>query len=331
MTPGLVLAVFVALAATPLGHAVPVVGAPVFGILLGLVLAAAVRPGDDVRPGLEFAAKPVLQLSIVVLGATLSLRQVARVGVASLPVMLGTLATALVGAWLLGRLLGVRGDARTLIGIGTGICGASAIAAATAVLKPKQSQVAYAIGTIFAFNIVAVLLFPALGHAWGLSPRSFGLWAGTAVNDTSSVVAAAFSFSPDAGPYAVVVKLTRTLTLIPIVLTLAVWRARREACTNIGTKPRWRSMPWRNLVPSFLIGFLVASALDTVGLIPAGWHAALTEISTFLITTALAGIGLSMRLSDIRGAGVRPLLLGGLLWILVAASSLGLQTLTHTL
>jgi uncharacterized integral membrane protein (TIGR00698 family) len=339
--PGLVLALFVALAATPLGHAVPVVGAPVFGIVLGLVLAAAVKPGPDLRPGLAFAAKPVLQASIVLLGATLSLRQVATVGLHSLPVMLGTLATALGGAWLLGRLLGVRGDTQILIGVGTGICGASAIAATTAVIKPKQSEVAYAIGTIFAFNIAAVLLFPALGHAWHLDPHAFGLWAGTAVNDTSSVVAAAFSFSPAAGPYAVVVKLSRTLTLIPIVIALAVWRARHPVTTTGTTgaaeqpaeqRPTsWRQMPWRKIVPMFLVGFVLTSLLDTVGLIPASWHIAITQTSTFLITTALAGIGLSMRLSDIRGAGIRPLLLGGLLWVLVATSSLGLQALTHTL
>lgn len=334
VVPGLVLAVFVALAATPLGSALPVVGAPVFGIVLGLILAATVKPGDDLRPGLTFASKPVLQTSIVLLGATLSLHQVAQVGLRSLPVMVGTLTVALVGAWLLGRLLGVRGDAQVLIGIGTGICGASAIAATTAVIKPKQAEVAYAIGTIFTFNIAAVLLFPALGHLWHLSPHSFGLWAGTAINDTSSVVAAAYSFSPDAGPYAVVVKLCRSLMLIPIVIGLAVWRARRAAATagsdhDAPTTPA--AMPWLKIVPIFLIGFILASVLDSVGLVPLAWHPLLTRAGTFLITTALAGIGLSMRLSDIRGAGLRPLLLGGLLWILVAASSLGLQALTHTL
>jgi uncharacterized integral membrane protein (TIGR00698 family) len=338
IAPGLVLAVFVALAATPIGNAVPVIGAPVLGIVFGLVLAAVLKPGDDLRPGLGFAAKPVLQASIVVLGATLSLRQVAQVGVESLPVMVGTLIVALVGAWLLGRLLGVRGDAQILIGVGTGICGASAIAATTAVLKPKQAHVAYAIGTIFTFNIAAVLLFPALGHLWNLSPHAFGLWAGTAVNDTSSVVAAAYSFSPDAGPYAVVVKLCRTLMLIPIVVGLALWRARRAATADgdgdgDGEVPATSlsRMPWRRIVPLFLIGFILASVLDTVGLIPLAWHPDLTKAGTFLITTALAGIGLSMRASDIRGAGPRPLLLGGLLWLLVAASSLALQALTHTL
>jgi uncharacterized integral membrane protein (TIGR00698 family) len=349
VVPGLVLAAFVAVAATQLGSAVPVVGAPVFGILLGLVLAAVVKPGHDLRPGLAIASKQVLQASIVVLGLTLSLHQVARVGLASLPVMLGTLATALLGAWLLGRLLGVRGDTQVLIGVGTAICGASAIAATTAVLRPKQASVAYAIGTIFTFNIAAVLLFPALGHAWHLSPQSFGLWSGTAVNDTSSVVASSVSFSPAATPYAVVVKLSRTLTLIPIVLALAIWRARRHAAPTADAEApvtadaapisdtegpvsarRRRASAWRKIVPLFLIGFVVASALDTLGLIPTAWDPALTGTSTFLITTALAGIGLSMRRSDIRGAGHRPLVLGGLLWALVGASSLGLQALTHT-
>lgn len=339
--PGLVVAVVVAVVATPLGSLVPVIGGPVFGILLGIVLATVLRPGARLRPGLGVAAKPVLQLSIVLLGATLSLQQVATVGLGSLPVMLGTLAVALLGAWVLGRLLDVRGDAQLLIGIGTGICGASAIAATTAVIKPKEHQVAYAIGTIFTFNIIAVLVFPAIGHALGMDGHSFGLWSGTAINDTSSVVAAAFSFGDGAGPYSVVVKLTRTLTLIPIVVVLAIWRARRDA-RSAGTSlsaheaeaeiaTGWRSLPWSKIVPLFLVGFIVASALDTVGVIPVSWHGGLSDAGTFLITVALAGIGLSMRLSDMRQAGVRPLLLGAALWVLVALSSLGLQSLTGTL
>lgn len=340
-TPGLALAVAVAAAATPLGSLVPIVGGPVFGILLGVVVAAVIRPGERLRPGLGVAAKPVLQLSIVLLGATLSLQQVATVGLGSLPVMLGTLTVALVGAWLLGRLLDVRGDAQLLIGIGTGICGASAIAATTAVIRPKEHQVAYAIGTIFTFNIIAVLVFPPIGHALGMDGHAFGLWAGTAINDTSSVVAAAFSFGDGAGPYSIVVKLTRTLTLVPIVIVLALWKARRDAraagasdsAGEFGAEGAsgWRALPWSRIVPLFLVGFVVASALDTVGVVPTTWHGGLTGAGTFLITTALAGIGLSMRLSDMRRAGVRPLLLGALLWVLVAVSSLGLQALTGTI
>ncbi|WP_031467812.1 YeiH family protein [Sciscionella sediminilitoris] len=328
--PGLVIALVVAAVATVLGQFVPIVGGPVFGILLGAVAAAAVPAlrGERLAPGYAFAAKPVLQASIVVLGTGLSLTQVVKVGGDSLPVMLGTLAVALLGAWLLGRALGVRGDTQTLIGVGTGICGASAIAATTAVINAKQTQVAYAIGTIFTFNIAAVLLFPPIGHALGMSPHAFGLWSGTAINDTSSVVAAAYSYGGDAGAYGIVVKLTRTLMLIPIVLVLAVLTARKQAT---GGKLRLRTMPWRKIVPAFLIGFVVAATLDSLGVFPESWHPVLSAVGTFLITTALAGIGLSLRFSDMRKAGHRPLLLGALLWIAVAASSLGLQALTGTM
>ena len=177
IAPGLGVALLVAGVATVLGQFVPVVGGPVFGILLG-GLAAALVPalrGPRTSAGYAVAGKPVLQLSIVVLGTGLSLSEVVRVGGESLPVMLGTLAVALGGAFVFGRLLGVRGDAQILIGVGTGICGASAIAATTGVIKAKQTQVAYAIGTIFTFNIAAVLLFPLLGHVFGLSAHAFGL------------------------------------------------------------------------------------------------------------------------------------------------------------
>ncbi|WIX78007.1 YeiH family protein [Amycolatopsis carbonis] len=333
--PGLLVALVVAGVATVLGSLVPIVGGPVFGIVLG-ALAAALVPGLRAQrwaPGYGVASKPVLQLSIVVLGTGLSLQEVVRVGVQSLPVMLGTLAVALGGAWLLGRRLGIERDTRTLIGVGTGICGASAIAATTAVIKPKQADVAYAIGTIFTFNIAAVLLFPPLGHLLGMSPHSFGLWAGTAINDTSSVVAASFAYGGDAGSYGIVVKLTRTLMLIPIVIVLAFLTARREARQDPAQQGAFsiRTMPWRRIIPLFLLGFIAAAALDSLGAVPASWHPALSTLGTFLITTALAGIGLSLRLGDMRRAGPRPLILGGTLWIAVAATSLGLQALTGSL
>lgn len=325
--PGLAVAVLIAAVATAGGELVPVVGGPVLAILLGVLAGVAVPGLRAVRlsPGYAFASRTVLQLSIVVLGTGLSLQQVVQVGGESLPVMLGTLAVALGGAWLLGRLLGVRGDTQTLIGVGTGICGASAIAATSAVLKPKEADVAYALGTIFTFNVAAVLLFPPLGQLMGMSSHAFGLWAGTAVNDTSSVVAASYAYGGDAGSYGIVVKLTRTLTLIPIVLVLALLAARRDARSG---RMSLRTLPWHRLVPPFLIGFLVAAGLDSAGLIPASWHEPLSTAGTFLITTALAGIGLSLKPADLRAAGHRPLLMGALLWVAVAASSLGLQTLT---
>ncbi|RZQ64648.1 YeiH family protein [Amycolatopsis suaedae] len=323
LVPGLVVVAVVAAVATVAGRLVPLVGGPVFGIVLG-VLAGMLLPAlrhERFGAGYSIAARPVLQLSIVVLGTGLSLQQVVRVGGESLPVMLGTLAVALGGAWLLGRLLGVRGDTQILIGVGTGICGASAIAATSAVLRPRDADIAYALGTIFTFNIAAVLIFPPLGHLMGMSPQEFGLWAGTAVNDTSSVVAATVGYGGDAGSAGIVVKLTRALTLIPIVLVLAVFAARRD-------RARAR-LPWHRMVPLFLIGFLLAAGLNSAGMIPAAWHEPLAAAGTFLVTAALAGIGLSLDPGQVRAAGARPLLLGGVLWIAVAASSLGLQALVR--
>lgn len=337
---GLWIVLLVTAVAVPLGRLVPLVGGPVFGILLG-VIAGSLIPAlrsEIWRPGYDFASKTLLQLSIVVLGTGLSLQQVARVGVSSLPVMLGTLALALGGAWLFGRILGVRGDTQILIGVGTAICGGSAIAAATAAIGAKRSSVAYALATIFTFNIVAVLTFPPLGHLMGMSPEAFGLWAGTAINDTSSVVAAGYAYSQAAGDQAIVVKLTRSLTLIPIVLTLVALKIRREnraaraldaasEGTYKGSTASIRKpLPWRKLVPLFLIGFIAAAGLRSAGVVPESWLPTLTIIGSTLITAALAAIGLSLRPSELRDAGPKPLLLGAILWVLVAVGSLGLQS-----
>ncbi|MEU4193340.1 putative sulfate exporter family transporter [Kribbella sp. NPDC026611] len=338
---GLLIVAAITAIAVPLGRLVPLVGGPVFGIVLGVVAGSAVPVlrAEAWRPGYEFASKTLLQVSIVVLGTGLSLQQVAKVGVSSLPVMLGTLAIALGGAWLFGRLLGVRGDTQTLIGVGTAICGGSAIAAATAAIGAKRSSVAYALATIFTFNVVAVLTFPPLGHLLGMSSEAFGLWAGTAVNDTSSVVAAGYAYSQAAGDQAIVVKLTRSLTLIPIVLTLVALKIRREnrAAQALhrddhdyegSTASTRRPLPWKKLFPLFLVGFVAAAGLRSAGVVPDSWSSTLSLISTCLITAALTAIGLSLRPRELRDAGPRPLLLGAILWALVALGSLGLQAFT---
>ena len=262
----------------------------------------------------------------MVLGTGLSFREVLTIGSASLPVLLGTLALALAGAVVFGRALGVARDLRTLIGVGTGICGASAIAATDAVISASDADVSYAIATIFTFNVAAVLTFPTIGHALGLSPHAFGLWAGTAVNDLSSVVAASTIFGHGATSYAVVVKLTRTLMIIPITLGLAAWRARGVPRGATREGPR-STAGLRRAVPVFIGWFLVAVGLNTLGLVPASWHPTLAVIAEGMITVALGAIGLSTRPRDIRRAGFRPLALGAILWVLVAASSLALQEL----
>ncbi|MEO6821654.1 MAG: putative sulfate exporter family transporter, partial [Candidatus Nanopelagicales bacterium] len=330
---------------------------PVAGIVIGVALAAWRKPGERLRPGITFSGKTILQLSVVVLGSQLSLSQIAKVGLDSLPVMLGTLAACLVAAYWIGRWLGLVGDLRTLIAVGTGICGASAIAAITPVIGAVGVDVAYAVSTIFLFNVAAVLLFPFIGHLLGMSQHAFGLFAGTAINDTSSVVAAATTYGQDALGFAVVVKLTRTLLIIPIALGLAALTSRKERRTvamtsaettgaetaraetdgaatdpvpTIRDRPRIHVRIFR-LIPTFLIGFLLVAAVNSAGLIPAGAHAGLNEVSVFLITVALSAIGLSTDVVGLRRTGPRPLLLGASLWVVVAMTSLGLQYLTGSL
>lgn len=317
--PGLALSTAIAVVATAIGHALPVVGAPVAGIVIGVLLASVRRPGTALGPGISFSSRFVLQLSVVVLGSQLSLAEIARVGVESLPVMLGTLAACLVAAWFIGRRLGILGDLRTLIGVGTGICGASAIAAVTPVLGAAGIDVAYAISTIFLFNVAAVLLFPLLGHLLGLSQHAFGLFAGTAVNDMSSVVATATTYGAAAANFAVVVKLVRTLMIVPVALALAGYR--RES----------RRVPVLRLVPWFLVGFVAVAALNSAGGIPAAAQTRLSDVSHFLITVALSAIGLSTDVAAFRRAGAKPLLLGACLWVVVSLTSLGLQLATGTI
>ncbi|MGZ3506049.1 MAG: YeiH family protein [Vulcanimicrobiaceae bacterium] len=320
MLPGLFLSLAIAIVAFALGRLVPLVGAPVFGIVLGMVVASVRKPGAVFIPGVKFASKQLLQFSIVVLGANLSLSQILRSGWHSLPVMLGTLVITLCAAYFVGRLLGIERDLRRLIGVGTAICGGSAIAALSTVIEASEADIAYAISTVFLFNVVAVLVFPPLGHLLKLSQEAFGLWAGTAINDTSSVVAAGFAYGHAAGTEAVIVKLTRTTLIVPIVLFYAgkrIWLQR-------GTRG---VVDWNAVVPWFILWFIAAALLNTFGIVPAAWHPWLTNLALFSIVVALTGVGLSTDFMRMRACGLRPLTLGLILWVLIAVSSLAIARL----
>jgi uncharacterized integral membrane protein (TIGR00698 family) len=322
LAPGLLAVAVLAAVATCLGRVVPVIGAPVCAVALGAALSWRARQQPRLHPGITFAAGRVLQLAVVLMGAGLSLTQVVHVGAASLPVMLGTLTVCLTLAAVLGRRLGVNRDLRTLIGVGTGICGASAIAAVSPAIRAKNPDIAYAVSTIFIFNVAAVLTFPVLGHALHLDQHAFGLFAGTAVNDTSSVIAAAATYGTAAGQYAVVVKLTRTLMIVPITLALAA--ITRRADDDFDNENRSAASRAVGLVPWFLVGFLAVVAVNSLGLIPASAHPLIGTIAGVLVTVALAAIGLSTDVTAIRRAGAKPLLLGLILWIAVTATSLAL-------
>jgi uncharacterized integral membrane protein (TIGR00698 family) len=323
---GFFLALVVAVIATALGNRVPIVGAPVFAIVIGAIVAAVRRPGERLRPGIAFASKQLLQWSIVLLGAHLSLNEIVRGGATSLPVMLGTLAIVLVLAYTIGGALGLDRDLRRLLGVGTAICGGSAIAAVASVIDADQADIAYALGAVFLFNVVAVVVFPALGHLMQLSQHAFGLWAGTAINDTSSVVAAAYAYGRPAGNAAVIVKLTRTTLIVPIVLFYG-WRRLRLARRTEESDER--GIDWMAIVPWFILWFLVAAALNSLGLIPAVLQSPLQELALFAIAVALAAVGLGTDFEKIRSAGLRPLALGAILWVAIALSSLLIAGVAH--
>ncbi|MCC2597678.1 YeiH family protein [Pusillimonas sp. MFBS29] len=321
---GLALAVVVGIFAMMLGRLVPIIGGPVFGILLGMAIRNTVGVGPVFKPGLQFASKKVLQWSIIALGFGLSIQQVAKTGMESLWVTLVTIVVAFVSAYLLGKWLGIPSKLKTLIGVGTAICGGSAIAAVTPIIKPEDHETAFAISTIFLFNVVAVLVFPAMGHWLNMSDVGFGMWAGTAINDTSSVVAAGYSYSTAAGDYATIVKLTRATLIIPICLVLAIlvaWREKKQGSAGFSLR---RIFPW------FILWFLVASALRSTGLIPEAMNASLHLLAQFLIVVALTAIGLSSDLRNMTRAGIRPILLGLGVWVAVAGSSLLVQGLMGT-
>jgi uncharacterized integral membrane protein (TIGR00698 family) len=322
--PGLLLAVAIGLLALLLGRWAPLIGGPVIGIVLGIAVRNLLSPGDRYTPGIAFAGKKVLQWSIIALGFGLSLDQVAKTGLQSLSVTLVTMTVAFLAAWLLGRWLGVHDKLKILIGVGTAICGGSAIAAVTPIIRPDDHDTAFAISTIFLFNLVAVLLFPLLGHLMHLSDLGFGLWAGTAINDTSSVVAAGYSFSKAAGDYATIVKLTRATLIIPVCLVLAFVVAAREKrkhaqAGSVGHFSLASIFPW------FILWFLVASGIRTAGLIPLAVQPSIHMLAEFLIIVALTAIGLSANLRRMAASGARPILLGLGVWIAVAVSSLLVQ------
>lgn len=345
VAPGVGLCAAIALPCWFLGEALPVVGGPVFAILIGMVIALWWKqPARGiVQDGIGFTAKKVLQYAVILLGFGLNLAQIAAVGAESLPIILTTIATALIVGYVLYRVLRMDSAIATLIAVGSSICGGSAIAATAPVIRAKDEQVAQAISVIFLFNVVAALIFPTLGQALGMSNEGFGLFAGTAVNDTSSVTAAAAAWDgmhPGANSLddATIVKLTRTLAIIPITLVLGILVARKDnarlaAEAAVGrTAPRHENalggFSLKRAFPTFILFFLAASVLTTVA-VAAGADVAvfapLKTLSKFFICMAMAAIGLNTDLVKLVRSGGKPILMGLICWIAIAGVSLGMQ------
>nr|WP_325304708.1 YeiH family protein [uncultured Dysosmobacter sp.] len=321
---GMLVCLAIALPAWLLGQRFEVVGGPVFAILIGMVIALFWRDQGRARAGITYTSKKILQLAVVLLGFGMNLKSVLEVGGQSLPIILSTIATSLIVAYALYRLLHMDANISTLIGVGSSICGGSAIAATAPVIGADDEEIAQAISVIFLFNVLAALIFPTLGGVLGLSNEGFGLFAGTAVNDTSSVTAAAAAWDgmhPGANTLdaAAIVKMTRTLAIIPITLVLALRRTGRAAGgVQVDLK---KIFPW------FVLLFLLASVVTTVLPIPAAVTAGLKTASKFFIVMAMGAIGLNTDLVKLVRTGAKPILMGLCCWVAIAAVSLGVQHL----
>lgn len=333
--PGILLCFSIALPAWLLGKAFPIAGGPVFGILAGMVMAMALprllcNPRLGLEEGVKFTSKSLLQLSIILLGFGMNLFHVLEVGRQTLYVIFFTLSASFLAAYAAGKALRLDGKMTILIGVGTSICGGSAIAATAPVICAKDEDVAHSISTIFLFNVLAVFIFPALGSTLGMSDTGFGMWAGTAINDTSSVVASATAWSEAAGNdaalgFATVVKLTRTLMIVPITLFLAIYTA---AKTEIGEGAKCgRAFQILKIFPWFVLGFVAASVANTFCEVPP-LSGALVAAGKFMIVMAMAAIGLKTNLPRLLTNGFKPILTGLCCWASVAGVSLVVQKLS---
>ena len=321
---GILLCFCIAVPSWWLGQLLPIVGGPVFAILIGMILTYFVRKDDSFKPGITFTSKKILQLAVVLLGFGMNLTDILLKGRQSLPIIITTISTSLIIAFIIYKTLKVPEKTSMLIGVGSSICGGSAIAAAAPVIGASDEEIAQSISVIFLFNVLAALIFPTIGSFLGLSNEGFGIFAGTAINDTSSVTAAAAAWDGIHGSNtldaATIVKLTRTLAIIPITLGLAFIRAKKEKDTS-------SKVSIRNIFPFFILYFVLASVFTTVFSFPVEVTAPIKELSKFFIVMAMTAIGLNTNIVKLVKTGSKPIFLGFCCWISISCVSLVMQVM----
>ena len=317
--------------------ALEVIGAPVIAIIAGMILSLIIKKKDAFTDGIAFTSKKILQYAVILLGFGLNLATIGKVGLTSLPIILSTIATSLIVAFVMYKLLKVPSKTATLIGVGSSICGGSAIAATAPVIDADDEEIAQSISVIFLFNVIAALIFPTLGGFLGMTDNGFALFAGTAVNDTSSVTAAASTWDSMHGTgsmvldSATIVKLTRTLAIIPITLVLAFVRMRKEKSGNTGSKTK---VSLKKIFPMFILYFVLASVITTIATSVLTGQALdvannifgfLKQLSKFFIVMAMAAIGLNTNIVKLVKTGGKPILLGFTCWVAITGVSILMQ------
>lgn len=321
---GVILCLIIALPAYFLGKQFPLIGGPVFAILMGMIITFVIKDKSKVQSGITYTSKKILQYAVILLGFGMNLGDIVKTGSSSLPIILSTITTSLVVSFVLYKVLKMPSKIATLIGVGSSICGGSAIAATAPVIEADDEEIAQAISVIFLFNILAALIFPTLGGMLGLSNEGFGIFAGSAVNDTSSVTATATAWDGIHGSntldQATIVKLTRTLAIIPITLVLAFKRTREAGKSE-------SNFNLKKIFPFFILFFVLASIITTVFNLPGTITAPLKELSKFFIVMAMAAIGLNTNIVKLIKSGAKPIFLGFCCWISITVVCLTMQAL----
>lgn len=328
--PGFIVAIAIAACAKYLENLLRIhfIGASVIALFTGMMINSFWQPTPFFSPGLKFTSKKILKFAIILLGASLNIGIVLNVGKLSLCVMCFTLLACFGGGFFIGRALGLNWKMSNLISAGTGICGGSAIAAIAPVIDADDTDIAYAMSATFLFDMAMIVLFPIIGRALGLSDIAYGLWAGTAVNDTSSVVAAGYAFSEAAGDFATMVKLTRTLSIVPTVVMFALISARlrgKNAQPGGDGGAEKRDVHVAAAFPWFILGFLALTLLNSTGLIPAFVSSGMKEVSKFLMIAALAAIGLNTSFKKMKQSGFAPMLHGFIISVLVVIVAITIE------
>lgn len=327
---GILLCLVISIPCYFLGKLFTLIGGPVFGILIGMLVSILIKDKKPFAKGIGFTSKKVLQYAVILLGFGMNLTVIFKTGKQSLPIIVSTIATSLIVAFVLHKVLRIPGKISTLIGVGSSICGGSAVAATAPVIDADDDEIAQAISVIFLFNILAALVFPTLGGLLGFNTtngEAFGIFAGTAVNDTSSVTATAstwdslYNLGSQTLDTAVTVKLTRTLAIIPITLVLALIRAKKEKSSE-------NSFSLKRAFPMFILYFIIASVITTVCAyfgISSSVFAPLKTLSKFFIVMAMTAIGLNTDIVKLVKSGGKPIILGFGCWVCITIVSLIMQ------
>ena len=329
---GIGLCLLIAIPSWILGKLFPIIGGAVIAILLGMLVTVFLKNKTPFEAGIKFTSKKILQWAVILLGFGLNLNVIFKTGLQSLPIILCTITISLVIAFIIHKLLNIPSKISTLIGIGSSICGGSAIAATAPIINADDEEIAQSISVIFFYNVLAAILFPILGKLIGFdttSAEAFGIFAGTAVNDTSSVTAAAatwdsmWNLGSATLDKAVTVKLTRTLAIIPITLILAFLQTRKVTDSE-------HKVSLKKIFPFFIIYFVIASIITTVALslgVSGDFFIPLKTLSKFLIVTAMSAIGLNTNIVKLIKTGTKPLIIGACCWLGITGVCLLMQKL----